>query len=1372
MAYTRRFGNNSASGKFDINLALQNPDFQKKMLDSVGANYQTQEQPKANFLQRLLAMPMAVGSIPDVVYKAQEGKNPFTSYLENLGNGVKQLATGDKVLDTKTTSDLFKKNNILQGSDPLSKVGNFTASLAGDVLLDPTTYITFGAGGLAKDSAMAAGKTLMENLGEQGAKQLGKTGAEDLGKILAEQGAEAAAKHLSANGIENAGRLVDSVARDALKKTTLDFAGKRLNIPDNLSGIAKGVEAVINPVKVLGEYGGAIAKKVAPEAVQGVTDTFNQLFNGSKYAESKGLGNLYDKLQNFGRQLNGTSREVLAENNQLLDQISKLPEEVQNNFGHYVQGTMAVPAELTDIVDKTRNILSTQEKSLIDAGQLSDVGRKAGEFYFPQQAKGYTPQFIQDKFGDNASFILNDPAALKALKKSEGAYLPSNILDQILNGDKFAQGSSNQLSKGLGSAGMERTFPTMAAGEQAGVVYNKNAANVVGSSLINSNQALATDAFAKSLNSVTDDSGKQLFKTVQELGGNIPPGYKKFSIPGLENYVAPQDAHKMVSGYVNNFVGDEGTSNALKVYDKALKMFKGSVTAMSPGAVGYNIRNALGDISNMMVGGFGLRGNKLDLGAVGESLGMGKTVADFEKFMMANGKQAAVDKFGQEVSDVYSHAVRSGIIGSSAGQLSDEFGRATTNLDKYTKAQGIQGKIASGYGKVQDFMTKWPSYREDSMRIANLYDHFKQTGSWEEAGKMARMSSLDYSNLTPFEKNVMKRVVPFYCVPEDTQALTRNGWTYHNDLLIGDEILTYNLKKDYLEWNEVKEVAVFDYDQDIEIISGKNVNITFTPNHRWVVETPIQKIKKINKTYIYPRKIELLEAHKLKNQHWIKTHASYFGSESTLSVEDARLLGWLLTDGYFRWRKNYCEALIYQSPNKFLDEVKIVAGGKARKAHPDSGVIAVPVTKEKLNGVMNLLKRNKRDDDWIDVVLSLSRESLEAMYEAMYKGDGTTSIGRHQDFFACQLEGVAKTFEVLAFLLGKKVTRCSSGFTVSNHQRMRVKYYTTSLEHYSGKVWCPRTDNGTWIMKQAGNILITGNTFMKQNLDLQLKTFAQHPGRIMTQQKVLQNIGKTLSDSNMSQEDWDAMPDWMKSGMSVAMNKQGNKVDILTGFGDPTSAVNDFIGGSPLDTLKNITGAMSPAIKMPFEAVTGQSLFNNQQIADNTDATRYKDAPQFFKDAIGYKEIKGIDAQGREFTNYRADPQKLYLLQNLPGVAPYDTMYKRLGDLPAFNKEGDWKYLTNLLSGGRIYQKDIAREQNAKDRKQSEQLNKMLIDFGIAQPKSGVYLSPSMDKNAPDLAAYLKTLGYTHKAKTTAQTSKANAKKDTNRAYLNSLLGQ
>lgn len=40
---------------------------------------------------------------------------------------------------------------------------------------------------------------------------------------------------------------------------------------------------------------------------------------------------------------------------------------------------------------------------------------------------------------------------------------------------------------------------------------------------------------------------------------------------------------------------------------------------------------------------------------------------------------------------------------------------------------------------------------------------------------------------------------------------------------------------------------------------------------------------------------------------------------------------------------------------------------------------------------------------------------------------------------------------------------------------------------YKGKIWCPRTKNGTWVARRNGRIFITGNTFPEALCDIPLR---------------------------------------------------------------------------------------------------------------------------------------------------------------------------------------------------------------------------------------------------------------------------------------------
>lgn len=72
----------------------------------------------------------------------------------------------------------------------------------------------------------------------------------------------------------------------------------------------------------------------------------------------------------------------------------------------------------------------------------------------------------------------------------------------------------------------------------------------------------------------------------------------------------------------------------------------------------------------------------------------------------------------------------------------------------------------------------------------------------------------------------------YACVPMDTQVLTRAGWRLHADLIVGQDVMTYNATTGLKEWAPIDEIVRYKDAPLVELI-GKNFAATCTPNHRW-----------------------------------------------------------------------------------------------------------------------------------------------------------------------------------------------------------------------------------------------------------------------------------------------------------------------------------------------------------------------------------------------------------------------------------------------------------------------------------------------------------------------------------------------------------
>jgi hypothetical protein len=153
----------------------------------------------------------------------------------------------------------------------------------------------------------------------------------------------------------------------------------------------------------------------------------------------------------------------------------------------------------------------------------------------------------------------------------------------------------------------------------------------------------------------------------------------------------------------------------------------------------------------------------------------------------------------------------------------------------------------------------------------------------------------------------------YACVPEQSSnALSRDGWKNVNELNIGDEILTYNLEKDELEFKPILNIHRYNNVKTNVIQSGNNGFIfECTDNHKWVMNIPYQKgnreskYKKINKMFFMETK-ELLED---KTNKRLMVSAPYNGGtfgfkQKDVEHRDAFLLSAFLNQGIVTWKEH------------------------------------------------------------------------------------------------------------------------------------------------------------------------------------------------------------------------------------------------------------------------------------------------------------------------------------------------------------------------------------------------------------------------------------------------------------------------------------
>lgn len=283
----------------------------------------------------------------------------------------------------------------------------------------------------------------------------------------------------------------------------------------------------------------------------------------------------------------------------------------------------------------------------------------------------------------------------------------------------------------------------------------------------------------------------------------------------------------------------------------------------------------------------------------------------------------------------------------------------------------------------------------------------------------------------------------YACVPENTsKALTREGWKSYKNLVLGEEILTFNLNDDCLEFKPIQNIYYYE-NAETWVVKNGNTGWKFecTPNHKWVIKYPSCLGDKGRKKY-------------------------------TDVTNDMRLV-------------SIKELLEEGGSNR-----KFVISSKYNEGEPIS---LEKIYKYQTNWIEYLLKcSSEQRESWLYSAIVYDGNQLKTQrliektnqsdYEYLYDSPkGKQSFGfkqkdiNHRDAF---LLAAFLNKGLVTFKKAKNKEIFSCHYTSYNGTKSAENF--DLIEEKTNNVWCPQTENNTWVMMQEtdgnGIITITGNS--------------------------------------------------------------------------------------------------------------------------------------------------------------------------------------------------------------------------------------------------------------------------------------------------------
>lgn len=507
----------------------------------------------------------------------------------------------------------------------------------------------------------------------------------------------------------------------------------------------------------------------------------------------------------------------------------------------------------------------------------------------------------------------------------------------------------------------------------------------------------------------------------------------------------------------------------------------------------------------------------------------------------------------------------------------------------------------------------------------------------------------NFDDASAMERQMMRSIFPFYawCLDDRSECLTQRGWLNGTELREDDTILS--AKPDgALVWSGIKSIFRADYTGPMIEMKGRQLDALVTPRHSWLCTDG-----------------ELRKAENLRKADTIRMMGGpLVGQPEVFADAFVEVVGWAITEGHYKRNSsgNITTIEISQKAGTPTEDeircsLKRVGGewheflagvGHKIRYFGVTGPLAQVIQRVAPGRVMTP-----------DFILGLSAYQRQMLLDVMIRANGSQAVRGKGDrpTFVQKDRAAVDAFVMLATLQGWVTnTRLRSGYstvTLKSTTTAQVRHLSRKTVPYSGMVWCPETEYGTFVYRRNGKVSITGNT--RHVMRSVFRLTMDHPIRVAA---VEHFAGNELADHEAGLPlQWQSLlhigkPD-SKGGQLVIDGKSLNPFrdvgNYFTLAGLVSSLNPAFEGILSSLGVDNVTGTPEAYPEQTYDPVSGR-LVTKRHNAVAAMLSSYIPQTQAALDAVTGAGDKGDPAQARQrllaqtlnmpWTPYKVDPAK------------------------------------------------------------------------------------------------------------------------------------